>query len=214
MTRNIRTALVALTVAMTMCAVAVQATVMIPTDLPDVTSSASLIVRGRVIDIRAFADVANGPVTTAVTLGVSELLKGSADRTVTFLVHGGELGRYRQIIIGSPTFAAGDDAYVFLRRAADGALWVTGMNAGVYKVTSTGGAEMVNPPVVAGLTATTGAAVTRGDARRKPMRVSDFAGVVKLLMVAGTGRTGGVDRSDELAGRGRLGASGRGGGGR
>lgn len=212
--RSLRRACVAVAIAGLVSSAALQATVMIPTDLPDVTASASLIVRGRVVDTRAFADVANGPVTTAVTLGVSEVLKGTADRSVTFLVHGGELGRYRQVVIGSPTFVAGDDAYVFLRRSADGALWVSGMSAGVYKVSSVDGTAMVNPPVVAGLTATAGAQIARGDSRRKPMRVSDFSGLVKLLMVAGTGRTGGPDRTDELAGRGRVGASGRGGGGR
>jgi len=162
------------------------ATLSIPTDLPDVVSSATVIVRGRVTDTRAFTDIANGPVMTAVTVAVSDVVKGTADRSVTFRVHGGELGRYRQVAIGAPTFQAGDDAFLFLRRASDGALWPVGMSAGVYKISSgTGSQAVVSPPVVAGVTATLGAQIVRGDARRKPMAVGDFAGVVKMLMAGG-----------------------------
>lgn len=168
---------------------ALHATVTIPTDLPDVVSMATLIVRGRVVDTRAFADIANGPVMTAVTVSVSDVLKGRADRVVTFRVHGGDLGRYRHVTIGSPTFATDDDVYVFLKRAPDGVLWPVGMGAGVYKISAAGPSRrlVVNPPVVAGITATAGAPVVRGDARRSPMAVSDFAGVVRLLMAARAG---------------------------
>lgn len=165
----------------------IAATVMIPTDLPDVTASATLIVRGRVIDTRAFTDVANGPVMTAVTIAVSESLKGTAERTVTFRAHGGELGRYRQVLVGAPTFAVGDEAYFFLKRAAAGDLWTVGLGAGVYKISLAAGVPVVNPPMVAGLTATVGEPVVRGDSRRKPMAVSDFTGVVRLLMAARAG---------------------------
>jgi hypothetical protein len=162
------------------------ATVMIPTDLADVTSAATLIVRGRVIDTRAFTDVANGPVMTAVTVAVSDVLKGSAERTVTFRVHGGDLGRYRHVLVGAPTFAVGDDAFVFLKRASSGVLWPVGLGSGVYKVAVASGTLVVNPPVVAGRTATLGAPLVRGDVRRKPMPVSDFAGIVRLLLAART----------------------------
>ena len=184
----------------------VHATVTIPTDLPDVVASATLIVRGRVVDVRAFTEIANGPVTTAITASVTDALKGAADRTVTFRVHGGELGRYRQVMIGAPTLAIGDDAYLFLKRAPDGTLWTVGMGAGVYKISAAAGALVVNAPVVAGLTATAGAQIVRGDVRRRPMPVSDFSGVVRLLMAGGAGSAvnSGVT--------GRAGNSGRGGG--
>lgn len=183
--RILRTALACM-LAAGLSAAVLHATLTIPTDLPDVTTLATVIVRGRVIDTRAFTEVANGPVTTAVTLSVSEVLKGSADRTITFRAHGGELGRYRQVIVGAPTFAVGDDAYLFLKRASDGALWTVGLGAGVYKVSTASGAAMVNPPLVAGVNATAGAQVARGDARRKPMSTSDFGGIVKLLLASKT----------------------------
>lgn len=157
--------------------VSLRATTIIPTDLPDVVSGATLIVRGRVVDVRSFAEITNGPVMTAVTITANEVLKGSAGTSVTFRVHGGEIGRYRYMVIGSPVFVAGDDAYVFLKRSSAGALWPVGMGAGVYRVNGT-----VNAPVVPGLTATAGATVQRGDVRRKPMAPREFASLVRLLM--------------------------------
>lgn len=192
---RMRRMVIACGAAVLVLAAALHATVTIPTDLPDVVSIATLIVRGRVVDTRAFTDIANGPVMTAVTVSISDVLKGNADSTLTFRVHGGDLGRYRHVMVGSPTFVVGDEAYLFLKRAPDGVLWTVGMGAGVYKISGASGAAgasravgalVVNPPVVAGVTATAGAQVVRGDSRRKPMGIGDFAGVVKLLMAAKT----------------------------
>lgn len=179
--------LVSAALAAALFAIPLRATTTIPTDLVDVVSSATLIVRGRIADTRSFAEIANGPVMTAVTLTVDEVLKGSADRSVTFRVHGGEIGRYRYTVIGSPTFEVGEEAFVFLKRSPDGPLWPVGMSAGVYRVNPA--VNAVNAPVVAGLTATAGAQVQRGDARRKPMASSEFGSLVRMLMNTSTAST-------------------------
>ncbi|TAK17199.1 MAG: hypothetical protein EPO35_03615 [Acidobacteria bacterium] len=169
-------------VAAALAVIPLQATSTIPTDLDDVVATATLIVRGRVVDARAFTEMANGPVMTAVTIATSEVLKGSAGASVTFRVHGGEIGRYRYVVVGSPTFVVGDEAYFFLKRTSAGALWPVGMSAGVYRVSGT-----VRAPVVAGITATAGTAVQRGDIRRKPMAPGEFESLVRLMMnTAGT----------------------------
>lgn len=160
----------------TLAIMPLRATSIIPTDLADAVSSATLIVRGRVVDTRSFADVANGPVMTAVTIATSEVLKGAADTSVTFRVHGGEIGRYRYTVVGAPTFQRGDDAYFFLKRSSTGALWPVGMSAGVYRVNGA-----VQAPLVANVTATAGAPVQRGDARRKPMAPAEFSSLVRML---------------------------------
>lgn len=163
--------------ALALAIVPLRASSTIPTDLADVVSIATLIVRGHVVDTRSFTEIANGPVMTAVTIATDDVLKGSAEASVTFRVHGGDIGRYRYTVIGSPTFAVGDEAFFFLKRSSSGALWTVGMSAGVYRVT--GG---VNAPVIAGVTATPGAAVQRGDARRKPMASGEFRSLVRMLM--------------------------------
>lgn len=165
-------------VAAALAAIALGATTTIPTDLVDVVSNATLIVRGRVVDTRAFTDVANGPVMTAVTITADEVLKGTAGTSVTFRVHGGEIGRYRYTVVGSPTFSAGDEAYFFLKRTSAGTLWTVGMGAGVYRVSG----ALINAPIVAGVTATAGANIQRGDVRRKPMAPREFASLVRMVM--------------------------------
>jgi hypothetical protein len=173
--------LVSAVVAAILLAVPLRATTTIPTDLADVVSLSTLIVRGRVADTRSFTEIANGPVMTAVTVTVDDVVKGTADRSVTFRVYGGEMGRYRYTVIGSPTFAVGDEAYFFLKRAPAGALWPVGMSAGVYRVT-----DVVNAPVIAGVTATAGAPVQRGDVRRRPMAPAEFGSLVRMLMNTST----------------------------
>lgn len=167
-------------VAASLAVMPVRATSAIPTDLTDVTAAAAVIARGRVVDTRSFAEIANGPVMTAVTIAVSAVLKGSADRAVTFRVHGGEIGRYRYTVIDAPTFRVGDEAYFFLKRTSAGALWPVGMSAGVYRVNGA-----VRAPLVAGVTATAGATVQRGDVRRKSMAPGEFEGLVRMLVARG-----------------------------
>jgi hypothetical protein len=54
------------------------------------------------------------------------------------------------------------------------------MTAGVYRIYPVSGT--VNAPIVAGVTATAGAGVQRGDVRRKPMLPAEFASLVRMLM--------------------------------
>lgn len=184
-------------------AASVGATVSVPTDLSDAAQSATVIVRGRVSDVRAFVNASGGPVFTAVTLVVSESLKGPSAAFVTFTVHGGTIGRYESRVIGAPVLAAGEDVFVFLRRASDGGLWPVGMSAGVYKVQ--GGA--VAAPVVAGVTAPLEGPVLRGDVRRRAVPASDFAGLVRLVLADKTGRTGPVAGGAKAPGTGRGGGA-------
>jgi hypothetical protein len=159
------------------------ATTIAPTDLTEAVTGSQLIVRGRVVDTRSFANEADGAVYTAVTAAVTSTLKGAAEAHVTFLVHGGVIGRYQYKTIGAPQFTVGDDAYLFLRRAR-GQWWPVGMGAGVYRVNSAAGATRgaVHAPVVPGVTATAEAQLQRGDARRKPMATAEFESLVRLVM--------------------------------
>jgi hypothetical protein len=175
----------------TLAVTSLSATLSVPTDLADAIRGASLIVRGRVTATRAFADVANGPVTTAVTVAVSDVIKGAVAGTrgepafVTFRVPGGELGRYRHVTVGAPTFATNDEAFLFLKRAPDGSMWPVGLSAGVYFVRTGAfpGSREVNPPLVMGYTASVGQ-VVRGDVRRKPMPAQEFASLVRLVFAS------------------------------
>jgi hypothetical protein len=161
------------------------ATTIAPTDLTEAVAASQLIVRGRVVDTRSFVNEADGAAYTAVTAAVSATLKGEAESHVTFLVHGGIIGRYQYKTIGAPEFHRGDEAYMFLR-AARGQWWPVGMSAGVYRVSPATGSPsgLVHAPIVSGVTATADAQLQRGDARRKPMAPAEFESLVRLVMRA------------------------------
>lgn len=74
---------------------------------------------------------------TRVTLTVRRVLRSDqtgAD-TVEFTMLGGAVGRYAQVVAGTPAVALGDEVVVLLSRAETGRLRITGFNQGFWKVT-------------------------------------------------------------------------------
>src|SRR2546421_11239713 len=90
-----------------MCAAltSVRATTILPADLGELSRDAVAIARGRVVDVRPQWTEDRGTVETIVTLDVESYLKGSLGAIVRFRVPGGELGRFRTIVVGAPAFA-------------------------------------------------------------------------------------------------------------
>jgi hypothetical protein len=100
-------------------------------------------------------------------------------------VQGGEIGRDRHIAVGAPQLTVGEQAVFFLRRGSDNTMRPVGLTMGVYRVKAeTGtGRLVIDPPLIAGQTASTGT-VVRGDIRRKPMAVPEFESLVRLVITA------------------------------
>lgn len=162
----------------------VSATVLIPTDLRDLSRDASTIVRGRVASVTArWTDDRRG-VETLVTLAVEAALKGTSGDVITFRVPGGRLGRLRSLVLGAPQFADGDHVIVFLGNRGPSVPHVIGLGQGVYRVVAQRTGSIVTPPVLVG----TGFArpVARGDRDRRPLPLAAFEQQVSLL--AGEGR--------------------------
>src|SRR5215813_7038506 len=94
-----------------MCAVVVglswpvRATTIVAADLGELSHDALAIARGRVADVQSQWTADRGTVETIVTLEVESYLKGSLGATVRFRVPGGELGRFRSIVVGAPELA-------------------------------------------------------------------------------------------------------------
>ena len=53
-------------------------------------------------------------IETLVTLEVETYAKGDLGRTVTLRVPGGQMGPYRSVMLGAPTFVEGEEVVVFL----------------------------------------------------------------------------------------------------
>jgi len=156
------------------------ATVVLPADFETVVNGADVIVSGRVVDVRSQLTEARA-IESFVTVAVTETLKGAPNRTVTFRVPNGTVGRYRRITMGAPEFVEGDRVVLFLRARAPAIPTLFGLSQGVYRVASTESGDMVLPaPMMArGVAAER---VVRGDPARKPLPLEEFLLQVRAAM--------------------------------
>jgi len=175
------------------------ATVLVPADFNELAREALTIVHGRVVDVRSQWTDGRRRIETVVTLQVHAALKGQPGDTVSVLVPGGEMGRYRSVMIGAPRFRAGEEVVLFLGGRAPALPHLLGMGQGVYRVVREPGTgrAVVTPPA---LVAAAPGRVVRGDAGRRAIGIEEFGEQVKQAL--GTGRDRQLNRSPR-AGRGR-----------
>ena len=158
------------------------ATVLIPADLGELSRDALAIARGRVIALDAQWTEDRGTIETIVTLEVESYLKGGLGSTLRFRVPGGELGRFRSIVVGAPELAVDQRVVVFLGARGPSMPYVLGMNQGVFRVSRAAGDAgwQVTSPVM--LPATGGAVrLVRGDPSRRSIALGDFEQAVRAL---------------------------------
>jgi hypothetical protein len=165
-----------------------RATVLIPSDLGDLSRRATTIARGRVVAVDARWVDGRRRIETVVTLEAERYLKGSESATMQFRVPGGRLGRYRNVVVGAPQFTVGQRVIVFLGSSTTSLPFTLGLGQGVFRVASDQSDWVVTSPVV--LPPTPSAAplrIVRGDpARRALLPLAEFEARVREL--AGTAR--------------------------
>ena len=98
-----------------LAAVTLSAHTVLPTAFPEVVAQSTMIVRGRVTDVRVAKDPDSG-VESIATVAVDHVLKGGSSPFVSVHVPGGLVGRTRVVVSGAPTLRAGDEAVFFLKR--------------------------------------------------------------------------------------------------
>lgn len=158
------------------------ATVLIGADLGELTRDARAIARGRVVAIDAQWTDDRRTIETLVTLEVERYLKGSLGGTLQFRVPGGELGRFRSIVVGAPVFALDERVVVFLGAQGPSIPHVLGLSQGVFRVAQAGDRDrwMVTPAPFGPSTATV--RLARGDANRRPLPLAVFERRVAALV--------------------------------
>jgi hypothetical protein len=168
------------------CAVLVagpaQAFVVLPADLDDLVRGARAIVYGRVTSVHAELAGDRRHIDTIVSLEASTYLKGDFGPQVTFRVPGGEMGRYRSVIVGAPTFAPGDEVVLFLGARGPSVPYVLGLSQGVFRVARderTGDRRVVPSPFVGA--GSEPQRVSRGDPARRPVPLPEFIALVRDL---------------------------------
>ena len=181
------------------CAAPARATVLVPADVAELSRSATAIVRGTILLVRCEWADGRRRVETIVTVSVEQTLKGGFGRTVSFKVPGGDMGRYRSVMIGAPTFREGEEVFLFLGGEAPELPHLLGLGQGVYRVqrdTRTGEARVVTPAWFAD--AERAVPVRRGTAAARGVSIDEFASQVRGAMTRS-----GPARSRQLPASGR-----------
>lgn len=157
----------------------IQATVLVPADLAELSREAQVIARGQVVAIDARWADGRRSIETVVTLETERYLKGEAGRMVQFRVPGGTMGRYRNIVMGAPQFSVGQRVVVFLGANGPRVPYILGLSQGVYRlgVAASGDVLVSPPPVMPGVTGP----IVRGAATRQPAPLADFERSVRAL---------------------------------
>jgi hypothetical protein len=101
---------------------------------------------------------------------------------VRFRVPGGELGRFRSIVVGAPEFAVDQRVVVFLGAQGPSVPHVLGLSQGVFRMAraADNSGWLVTSPVLLPATAGT-VRVVRGDSSRGALALVDFERTVRAL---------------------------------
>jgi hypothetical protein len=180
-----RTAVAAWTLLATLAGATAGATVLIPTDLGDLSREAVAIVRGRVVAVDARWTPGRRGIETLVTVEAEAYLKGALGPLVQVRVPGGRLGRSRNLVVGAPEFAPGQRVVLFLGGRPPALPHIVGLGQGVYRVSSRDAGWFVTPAAVLPAAASAGPVrIVRGDPARGSMSLATFEAQVRALAEA------------------------------
>jgi hypothetical protein len=172
-----------LTIALLLVAGTLSATVLLPAEFREIVAGAEIIVHARVVDVRPQWVDGRRRIESVVTIEVLTPFKGGNQRTIVFKVPGGQIGRYRSMMVGAPSFRQGDEAVLFLNARGAEVPWVFGLNQGVFRVRLEPGSgrRVVLPP---GLMASGDSPqrARRGSAARRPLQLEAFGAQLRAVM--------------------------------
>lgn len=158
-----------------------RATVLVPADLGELSRDARAIAYGRVVALDAQWTEDRGTIETIVTLEVERYLKGALGSTVRFRTPGGDLGRFRSIVVGAPEFAVDQRVVVFLGARGPSVPYVLGLSQGVYRVVRGEDSGWVVTPPAMLAAASASVPIVRGDPSRRAVPLNDFAERIRAL---------------------------------
>jgi hypothetical protein len=168
-----------ITLAMLTIGTAARATVVVPADLGELSRDARAIARGRVVAVLAQWTDDRRTIETVVTLAAETYLKGQLGETVQFRVPGGSFGRFRNIVVGAPTFAVGQRVIVFLGARGPSVPFVLGLSQGLFRLRQGADGDWVvtPPPALSDMLGP----VVRGSLTLVPSALGDFEKRVRSL---------------------------------
>lgn len=143
-----------------------RAVVVVPLTFEQLVGKSSVVVFGRVIDVAGGWTDDRRAIESAVTVEVLDRLKGRAGERITFVVPGGQAGRYLHVMPGAPTLARGDVAVFFLSSRGARLPVTTGFTQGIYRADRASTREWI----------------VRGDRQRGPAPLAAFTARVRAAL--------------------------------
>jgi hypothetical protein len=178
-------------IAVCLAGAVVRGTVLLPAEVREIVTGSEIIAYGRVIDASALLSDDRKHVDTLVTLQVATYLKGGPGETLTFKVPGGQIGRYRSVMVGAPVFETGDEVVLFLKSGRGPVPHIFGLNQGVFRVrldAQTARRVVVSPPLIARGEAAE--LVVRGSPERRAMPLETFGAQVRSVLAEAAAAAG------------------------
>jgi hypothetical protein len=170
-------------IAFLLVAAAAGATVLVPAEFREIVAGSEIIVHARVVDVRPEWVNGRRRIESVVTIEVLTPFKGGERRTLELKVPGGQIGRYRSVMVGAPSFKPGDEAFLFLDARGADEPRIFGLNQGVFRVRQdlrSGRQVVVPPPLMA--SSDKPEVVRRGSRLRRPLELAAFGAQVRTVM--------------------------------
>jgi hypothetical protein len=165
---------------------ALRGTVLIPIEFRELVAVSSTIVHGHIVDVRAEWVDGRRAIETLLTIDAEAYYKGRGDEALTVRVPGGQIGRFRTIVVGAPEFRSGDEVVLFLRDN-EGRASIVGLSQGAFRVApDRSGRPVVTSPVLMGKGSGGAEPVIRGDVTRRPLALEAFRDLVKQVLATGS----------------------------
>jgi hypothetical protein len=110
------------------------ASVSVPAEIGALVADSQVIAHGRIVNLQGRESGDGFGIETLVTLEVESYLKGDLGHELTFVVVGGQLGRYRSVVSGAPRFSLGEEVVLFLRARAPAMPHIVRLGQGAFRV--------------------------------------------------------------------------------
>lgn len=160
-----------------LCSASLQAMVVVPAEFNEMVTASQTIVQGRIVDVRSYETAGRRTIESLVTVQVVDAIKGQPGTTAYFKLPGGQVGRYRRVMVGAPQFTPGDEVVLFLKGSAPAVPMPFGLTQGVYRVSrDASGRAMVMPAIAGG-----SGRVVRGDPARRALELDAFTTMVRTI---------------------------------
>ena len=153
-----------------------RAMVVVPAEFGEMVAASQTIVHGRVVDVQSYETAGRRTIESLITVEVVEAIKGQPGSTAYFKLPGGQVGRYRRVMVGAPQCVRGDEVVLFLKGSAPAVPMPFGLTQGVYRVTRDAAGRALVTPMVPGPER-----IVRGEPSRRPVDLASFTSMVRTV---------------------------------